>query len=407
MMRLLAVLLLAVTLPLFGDVPQWPRFRGPNGVGVDATASSVQHRVATSPLWKTPIDGVGNGSPIVWGDRLYLMTATAAGDQRFLLCLNVADGKEVWRCPMPGVKSPHHPRNSLASGTPATDGERVYVVNWDGREQQLVAVDLTGKIAWRHSLGRFTSHHGAGHSPVVHQGVVYVAHDSDFRAHVVAVQANTGKVQWQATREPHKACYSTPCVLERAGQPPLLAVVSSANVAAYDLSSGALRWTVAWKWAKSPLRTVSSPLVAGNLLIAASGDGGGDRLMMAVGLDREPPAPIWELRRGIPYVPMMVSHGEHLYYLNDQGVAGCLNAATGATVWTQRLGGNVSASLIGLGQTLVGANEEGDVFLFAATAKYEALGKLSLGEGVIASPAAAGGRLYLRGKQHLFCFAVE
>jgi outer membrane protein assembly factor BamB len=234
-----------------------------------------------------------------------------------------------------------------------------------------------------------------------------VAHDSDFRAQVVAVQAHTGKLLWQAAREPHKACYSTPCILERAGQPPLLAVVSSANVAAYDLATGAVRWSVPWQWARSPLRTVSSPLVANHLLIAASGDGGGDRLTMAVGLDRDPPAPVWELRRGIPYVPMMVAHGEHLFYLNDQGVAGCLLAATGATIWTQRLGGNVSASLIGLGQTLVGVNEEGEVFLFAALPKYQNLGKLSLGEGVIASPAAAGGRLYLRGKQHLFCFAVE
>src|SRR6516165_4421894 len=144
----------------------WPRFRGPNGVGVSADKDVPQKWDGKeNVLWKTTLPGEGNSSPIVWGDRLFIQSAT--DKQRLLLCVDVTSGEIIWQQAVPGKTSKKHPKNTLASSTPTTDGERVYAAFWDGSNLLLHAYDFKGNPLWSHDLGEYVSQHGVGQSPIV------------------------------------------------------------------------------------------------------------------------------------------------------------------------------------------------------------------------------------------------
>src|SRR5262249_32760637 len=127
---------------------RWTRFRGPNGTGV----SNDRHvPVAWTPegiLWSVPLPGAGNSSPVLWGERVFVRAAAPDGGERALLCLDAASGKQIWSRSVSGRKVPINPRNTLASSTPAVDGERVYAIFWDGARQELAAFDHAGNPVW-------------------------------------------------------------------------------------------------------------------------------------------------------------------------------------------------------------------------------------------------------------------
>src|SRR5205807_2831553 len=142
-------------------------------------------------VWKTAVPGTGNSSPIIWGDRIFLESAPNPKERR-LYCLSAADGKEIWSQPVSGKDARKHKKNSLASSTPATDGERVYAMFWDGRNLGLYAYDFQGKLVWKHELGPYASQHGPGTSPIVHDGRVFLANDQDGASTLVALDARSG-----------------------------------------------------------------------------------------------------------------------------------------------------------------------------------------------------------------------
>jgi outer membrane protein assembly factor BamB len=386
----------------------WPRFRGPNGTGVAAdTGVPVRWTEQDGVLWKVPIPGVGHSSPVIGGGRVFLQSASADGDARWLLCLDAATGKTLWRQEAPGRRAKINTKNSLASSTPALDGERVYAAFWDGQNITLCAYDFRGERAWSRDLGGFKSQHGAGFSPIVVDDLVILSDDQDGAAVLLALDARTGKTRWQAARKAYRACYSTPFVLEREGGKELI-VVSTAAVTGYDPRTGAENWHCDWPTARMPLRTVSSPVLADGLIIATAGDGQGDRLAIGVKPggrgDVTATNRAWEDRKTLPYVPSPLALGEHVYTVNDKGFAACHVARTGALVWQQdRLSGPVTASPVLVDGKVYAVAEDGSVYVFAAAPTFKLLAKNSVGEPVSASPAVADNRLYIRGQNHLFC----
>ncbi len=398
----------------------WPRFRGPNGTGVSTDKNvPVEWSDDQGVLWKKPIPGLGNSSPVVWGNRVFLQSATEDGKERLLLCLNVADGEVVWSQSVPGSKPlQKHGRNTLASSSPASDGERVYALFWDGRRLLLSAYDFQGNQLWKDDLGVFNTifdkinRHGAGASPIVYGDKVFVANDQTGASELLAVHAKTGKVAWTAPRKAFRACYSAPFVLEESGNGAELIVASTGGVTSYNPQTGHENWNYTWDFSgfRMPLRTVASPLYSAGLIFANSGDGSGDRLSIAIraggkgeiGKD----SLVWEKkgRGGLPYVPTMLVSGEYLYYIHDiTGVASCCVAKTGENVWSERLGGGFTASPIVIDGKIYAINEEGTVYVFAAASSFKLLAKNSMGEPVMATPAVADNRLFIRGKTHLFC----
>src|SRR5262249_40236613 len=157
----------------------WPRFRGPNGVGVaNDTGMPVQFD-AKSVLWKVALPGRGNASPVVWDNRVFMHCAT--DKDRTLLCLNAANGRTLWKRSMPGGKGPTHARNTLASATPATDGKVVVNTFWDGKGVTLAAYDMDGTPLWQKKLGPWISQHGPGGSPILYGDTVIYVKDMDYK----------------------------------------------------------------------------------------------------------------------------------------------------------------------------------------------------------------------------------
>jgi outer membrane protein assembly factor BamB len=400
-----ALLLTCAALAGAGD---WPRFRGPNGTGVAADKDvPVTWGPEQNVLWKAELPGRGNSSPIISAGRVFLQSSSEDGKERRLYCLDAATGKRLWSQGEPGARAKTHPKNSLASGTPAADGERVFVTSWDGRGLRLLGYDFAGKLLWQRDLGPYTSQHGPGHSPIVHDGRVILLDDQDGSSAVLVFDARDGKPLWQASRKPFRACYSTPFVRATAAGPELI-VASTAGVSGYDPRDGSENWHYDWSFTRMPLRTVASPVEAAGLVVATSGDGAGDRHMIAVRLggkgDVTKTHLAWENRRDFPYVPTLLAAGGHLFSVNDKGTAACYDAATGREVWSKpRLLTGVSASPVLVDGKVYAAGEDGKVCVFQADTTFKLLAKNELGEPVMATPAVADGRLYLRGKDHLFC----
>jgi outer membrane protein assembly factor BamB len=387
----------------------WPRFRGPNGTGIAADKDiPVKWGESDGILWKAPLPGLGNSSPIVWGEQIFVQSASADGKERLLLCLNATDGKLIWSRSVPGGQGKTHPKNTLASSTPATDGERVYALFWDGNDLELFAYDLKGELVWKRDLGAYTSQHGAGTSPMVYDGKVFVNNDQDGSAALQAFDAKTGQPAWEAKRTAFRACYSTPLLYEKPGGKAELIVASTAGITSYDPSSGTPNWNYTWTFDKMALRTVASAIASQGLLIANSGDGSGERNTIAIKAggqgDVSKTNLVWENKKIFPYVPSMLAWEDRLYFVNDKGFAGCCETKTGTLLWNERLSGSdISASPILIDGKVYAINEQGEVYVFPAATSFKLLAKNTLDEPVLATPAVANNRLFIRGREHLFC----
>ena len=400
----------------------WERFRGPNGDGIAFDKNiPIKFNATEGVLWKVPIAGDGHSSPIIWGDRLFLQTSSLDGSERSLLCLDAKTGNELWKRSIPGAKAKIRFDSSLASATPTTDGEAVYVPFWNGKDIILTAYNFKGDKLWDRNLGEFVSQHGAGASPILYKDLLLYANDKDaFRdaekktgpvanpSKLFALNKKTGDTVWERPRDAVRACYSVPFILEKPGTPAELIVTSTSAITSYEPETGKPNWNWNWNFHKDPLRTIAATIHSNGLLVACSG-ASGDRLMVAVALNGEGkqarPDKIWENSKEFPYVPSPLVYGDHIYVANDIGRAGCFHVKMGKKLWFETIpGAKFYASPISIDGKIYAASEQGDVFVFAADpTAYHQLARNPLEERIRATPAVANGRLYVRTQNHLFC----
>lgn len=409
----IAVVVISLGLTGSASASDWPRFRGPNGTGISSDKGIPIQWTQTDFLWKTPIPGLGNSSPIVWGNHVFLQSADITGKERYLICLSANDGKILWSRPVPSSKAHTHPYNTGASSTPATDGQYVYAHFWDGSAVAIYAFDFQGNQIWKHELGGFTSQHGPGASPIAHEGIVYFPYDQDNDywltpcSVLIALDAKTGKTAWEVQRKAFRACYSTPFILESPTHEQELIVASTSGITGYHPRTGKENWHWTWHFDRMPLRTVASPIFSQGLIFANSGDGGGDRHAVAVrpGQNGEVTSAnlAWENKKILPYVPTMLGWQDYIFAVNDKGMALFYLAQTGKPVWDQHLASAFSASPVLIDGKIYAVSEDGEVFIFPAAPSFKQLAKNSIREKVRATPAVANNRLFIRGQEHLFC----
>ncbi|MSU76792.1 MAG: hypothetical protein EXS16_01725 [Gemmataceae bacterium] len=423
MARMTQAIVLILCLVGLARADNWDRFRGPNGSGtVDDKNVPLKFGPNENVLWKVALPGVGNSSPIIWGKHLFIHLASTDGKLRSLLCIDTSDGKTRWQRSVPGMPAKIRSDSSVASSTPTTDGQAVYVSFWDGKDILLAAYDFQGEKLWTKELGLFNSQHGAGASPILYQDKLILANDmdkDDFTTKVpnvrpsmlMALDKRTGRLVWETARVAERACYSAPFLLQRPGQKkPDLIVTSTTAVSGYNVETGVKLWEAkGWQEhaVKAPMRTVASPALVGDILCVCSG---GDAGKFAVGLalpgagSTDAPQRAWENRKDFPYVASPVARGEHVYLVNDTGFAGCYHARTGKRVWFERISDiGFNASPLVIDGKVFAANVAGDVYVFDAEPTYRLLARNPLGETVRATAAVADGRLYVRGNTHLFC----
>ena len=324
------------------------------------------------------------------------------------MCLSARDGALLWKRDFTAQPYRHHGENSYASSTPAVDADHVYVCLMQPRELKVVALKHDGSDAWNASLGPYVTQHGGGASPVVYGEAVIVANEQDGPGScLVALDRADGAVAWKTPRKSYRFSASTPCVFRPAGGPEQLVFTSWAHgMTSVDPADGKVLWECEGAF---EARTVGSPVAANDagLVIASCGEGAGGRAMVAV---RPPASPggkaevAYKVTRAAPYVPTPIVKGDRLYYLADNGTATCAEAATGRTIWQERLpGGTFFGSPVCAGDTLFAVSKRGGVVAFAAADEFKLLGENPLDEKSDATPAISGGRMFVRTYGHLYC----
>ena len=405
---LLASLILAclvLRLPAGGN---WPQFRGPRGAGrADDAALPFRWSETENIRWKTPIHGKGWSSPVIWGDQIWLTTATPDGHALFAVCVEPASGKIIHDHKVFDIVTPSycHPFNSYASPTPAIEAGRVYV--HFGSAGTACLDTASGKLLWTRQDLPCDHHRGPGSSPVLYKDLLLVHFDGVDQQYLVALDKFTGKTVWKRSRDidyqtdngDFKKAYATPAIVEVGGQAQLVSPGAMATFA-YDPQTGRELWRVR----HGGMNVAAPPQFGQGRLLLCTGDGGlgllavrpdGRGDVTATHID-------WSYRRGVPSrcTPLLVD--DLLYLVNERGVASCLEAATGRPVWQQRLDGEFSASPIYAGGSIYFCNQEGKSFVMAPGRVAKVLAINQLADGCMASPGVADGALFVRTKTHLY-----
>lgn len=382
----------------------WPGWRGPTRQGIAADGDYPDAwSPTTNVVWKVELPGRGNSSPIVWADRLFLTAWDNGGRDRFILCLNRQDGKLLWRTPVPPATVEKTQRkNGFASGTPVTDGERVYAYFGNFG---LVCVDFDGKLVWHRPIGPVNALHGMACSPLLYKDKVIIFQEdrNKDKGFIMAVDKRTGDIAWKKTRK-EKVGWGSPIAI-RVGNQDQIIVSSSLKVYAYDPADGRVLWTC-----KGNLYEVTpTPVVGHGLVFCCSGRRGPTLAIRPDGRGDVTGSHLrWKTIKGSPFIPSPLLYGDYLYMINDIiSVVTCYHAESGKMMWQERLGEptkhGFSASPIGVNGKVFFTSDAGDTYVLRAGPKFELLRVNRLHERTLASPALVDGKWYIRTERHLYC----
>lgn len=416
----------------------WPNWRGPqaNGLAPDKTLP-LRWSATENIAWKTRLTGLGVSTPIVSGDRVFVTSqigtglrkagnhprlvqggdAAAAGERALgggrsgdpadktifvVQAFNRADGRPLWehRIEADGPLAPVHEKHNLASPSPVTDGKMVYA--WFGTGQ-IVAVDMNGKVVWQRHLGKevapFDINWGHTSSPALHGDLLLLLCDHAPASYLLAVDKATGKDRWKADRGKGRSSYSTPVVVDTPRGPEVI-INSSERVDGYDLKTGELLWHVG----DANRFPIPVPAVHDGIIYMSRGYRSGPYFALRAGGrgDLASSHVVWQVPTGAPYVSSLLYHDGRVFMANDVGVLTAVDAKNGERVWQERVDGVFSASPVGGAGHVYFASEGGVTFVVKGGAKPEIVAENDIGERIIASPAIANGRLYIRTDDHLF-----
>ena len=380
----------------------WPRWRGPSGQGVVTGTGYVDTWSATqNVVWKTPVPGRGNSSPIVWGDHIFLTTAYEGGRRVSLLAYSRSTGRLLWETAAPAGRtdSGAHYKNGHASATPATDGQRVYV---SFGPRGLFAFDFTGKIVWQRDLGSMEAYHGAAGSPLLYKDRIILYQDQYRGSFIAAFDARTGRDMWRTPREASNG-WGTPIAV-RVGSRDEIIVSSQQQVQAYDPERG----RELWRCSGNTYEVIPTPVVGYGMIFCSSGRAGPTLAIRPGGSgDVTRSHLVWESPRGSPFVPSPILYGEQLYMVNDMAsIVTSLHAQTGKAMFQGRLGvatrEGFSASPVAVDGKVFFTNDEGETFVLRAGPTFNLLHVNRIGEGTLASPALVDGRWYIRTDRNLY-----
>jgi outer membrane protein assembly factor BamB len=413
----------------------WPQWRGPHGNGVSLDTGYPIRWDHKSVSWRAPLGGLGVSSPVVWGGRAFVTSqagrarlkpgrhptlargeeakeekplgagsaaAAAAEKVEFLVeAFARADGRRLWqyRLAAEGELPEVHEKHNLASPSPVTDGERVYA--WFGNGQ-LVALRLDGSLAWRRHLGReygpFHINWGHGSSPALHGDLLYLLCDHEPGSYLLALDKATGKERFKVERPKGSISYSTPTIV-RGPKGDEMIVNSTTRVDAYDPKTGELLW-----WAGESHRfAVPVPTFHDGVLYASRGYRSGPYFAVQTGGrgDVSQTHVRWSVATGAPYISSLLHYEGLVYMANDAGIVTCVDPKTGEKVWQERIPGIFTASPVAAEGRVYLVSETGEAIVLQAGREPRVLSRNVIGERSAASPALAGGRLFLRTDDHL------
>jgi outer membrane protein assembly factor BamB len=435
--RRVVLLLLVLGLGPVLHAADWPHWRGPDASGVsDETGLPVSWSGTENVGWIADLRGVGVSAPIVSGDRVFVTsqaggsvrapgnhprlvqgrdaaaegeTAIAAADGPTVFLVEAfsrLDGRRLWeyRLEARGPLAPVHDKHNLASPSPVTDGRLVYA--WFGTGQ-IIALDLTGQLVWQRHLGEeigpFDIQWGHGSSPMLYGDLLMLLCDHGSASYLLAVDKETGEARWKTNRTPGTTSYSTPLAIEPSTGPELI-INSSEGIEAYDPRTGASLWHIR----ETNRFPIPSPFYQDGVLYASRGYRSGPYMAIRPGGrgDVSSSHVLWRVDTGAPYISSLVHYQGLLYMANDVGVITAVDAGTGERVWQQRLDGVYSASPVAADGKVYFVSEDGHTLVLRAGRTPELLARNDIGERSVASPAIAGGRIFIRTDDKIFAIGA-
>jgi outer membrane protein assembly factor BamB len=417
------------------EAKNWHHWRGPLANGVAPRGNPpITWSESENILWKVPIEGYGKSTPIIWDDKVFLLTAIDTNKvdanlpapedqperpfgitypntryQYVVICLERETGRELWRrvaaerIPNEG----HHGDNSFASASPTTDGERLYA--WFG-SAGLFCYDLAGNQLWSRNFGNVETRlsFGEGTSPVVFDGKVVVTRDNDGQSYIVVLDAKTGGTLWRADRD-EPSGWSTPVIAVRDGRRQLV-TNGKVRVRSYDLDQGSL----IWECGGQASNVTPSPVLTADSVLCMSGYRGSALYsipLSASGDITDTDTINWTRDRSTPYVPSPLLYDGLLYFnRSNDAILTCLNAESGEVVIEpSRMPGirGLYASPVGAAGRVYFAGRRGTTLVIERGDEFKVVAQNRLDEGTDASPAIAGKQLFLRGRSHLYCIAEK
>ena len=413
----------------------WPQFRGADSTGVAKGEYPTEWSIDKNIRWSIKIPGRGWSSPIVWENKVFLTTVVNAGETEKpkrglyfggdrhgipqtqhswkVVCLNRDTGKVLWeRDAKQGIpQQPLHIKNSYASETPVTDGERVYA--YFGNEG-LFCYDLDGKPLWDRSWPAHKTRlsWGTAASPVVYEGRIYIVNDNEEKSFLTCLDATTGEDIWTVDRD-EKSNWSTPFIWKNSLRTEII-TPGSGKTRAYDLDGkplyefgGASSITISMPYAQHGMLYVSSGYIGDQKrpLFAIKPGASGDISLSADQTSSEYVA--WCQKQGAPYNPSTIVYGDQIYVLLDRGIVMSFDAKTGEQIYGRKRlpnGRAFTASPWAANGHIYFLNEYGKTFVVKAGRKFELERTNDLGEELaMATPALTGGRILLRTDRILFC----
>ncbi len=382
---------------------EWPRFRGPNGSGVNAAAKDLPVSFTDQDYrWKVELPGPGTSSPALWGSKLFLTSEGANEGSREVLCFDSATGKQLWSHSDTFKPHGHHKFNNFASATPAVDADHVFIAWTSGDEMHVLALSHVGKKIWEANLGFFSEEHGSGASPVVVGNVLVVAKDHHLDgAFLTGLSVADGKTLWKIPRKTARSAFSTPLVVDASTPKPVVVFTSNPNaMTAVDPQTGKILWNRDYEQT-TEFRAVGSAAYCDGVYFTNVGQGTSGRAGVALKVVNGKPETAWELPKAMPYVPTPLALDGHFYVLNDGGILSCLKAATGAVVYSERVAENAYSSPVCGGNQIYCISRTGKITVVKAGEKFEVLGKGELGEACESTPAIANGMIFIRTAKRL------
>ena len=426
----------------------WGQWRGPDATGVAPHGDPPTQWSETENIaWKVEIPGRGSASPVVWGDRVFLLTAVPVGEpvvvatpdaavepppaargngrrggrggrgprafrmhQFTVMAIDRATGEVAWQqiareaVPHEGFQEPN---GTYASGSAVTDGEHLFAFfgSWG-----LYAYDLDGNLQWEVDLGtrRMRNAFGEGTTPALHGDTLVVTWDHiGGQSFIVALDKRTGAERWRANRDEIDT-WATPLIVEHDGRAQVIAPAMY-RVYGYDLETG----EIVWESRGTTMNAIPSPVYADGIVYVMSGYRGSNlqaiKLSDARGDIAGTDAIVWQLDRDTPYVPSPLLYDNALYVIkSNDGILSVFDPVTGTPHYRlQRLDGvpNIFASPVGAAGRVYIAGRDGTTLVIKHGPRYEVVASSTLNDRFDASPAIVGDELYLRGAQFLYKIA--
>jgi len=415
-------MVLASAAALAGE--NWPQFRGPSGQGMsDALGLPTEFGEGKTPTnikWEVPIHGKAWSSPVIWGNQIWMTTATEDGKELGVVRVDKETGKITLDKKLYDIPNPQYciPFNSYASPTPVIEEGRIYVT-W-GSPGTACLDTSTGNLLWERRDFVCNHFRSAGSSPLLYRDLLILNFDGSDYQYVAAMDKKTGSTVWKTDRsidfkdlvngQPQnngdmRKAFSTPRVIRVDGHDELISVGSKC-VYAYDPATGKELWRVENRTAHSGSAT---PVIGDGIIYDNVGHGraevfairpGGHGVVNNTNV-------LWKYysARDVPTRSSGILVNNRLYYVGDSGIVTCLNIDDGKPLWRARVKGNYSAAPLSAENHIYFFSEDGHCTVIAANGdekEMKVLGESQLGDGFMASPAASGNALYLRSRTHLY-----